>query len=263
MSPKTLAYVLNNIGGSSKRTADGAELKTVRSDAHDLSPGGRKLIGKIGIGLFAVAQLTQHFQIITKTAGESHRLSVTVRLKTHDEDRLQRGDAEYVAGEVAIVQERVPDGERLTQGTAVVLYQLRPEVRRVLQSAKLWEAASVDSRGGECILNPPEFHIGHSLGKAPQRPNLPWDAADSPEARFDRFFDAIGSASGRGIRSANLDHFDEYLRLVWKLSLSLPLEYITDHPFDLKGADGPRFYGNLRRKRTSRRARYRSEHVAP
>ena len=31
-----------------------------------LSPGGRRLIGKIGIGLFSVSQLTRHFQIITK-----------------------------------------------------------------------------------------------------------------------------------------------------------------------------------------------------
>ena len=237
MSPKTLAYVLNNIGGSSKRTAGGAELKTVRSDAHDLSPGGRQLIGKIGIGLFAVAQLTQHFQIITKTAGERHRISATVRLKTHDEERLQRGDAEYVAGDVTIVLEKVPEKERSTQGTSVVLYQIRPEVRRVLQSAKLWEAVSLGTGGGESVLKPPKFHIGHSFGPATQEPRLPWDAADKPEAKFDRFFDAIGSASGSGIRSANLDHFDEYFRLVWKLSLSLPLKYIAGHPFDLKGSD--------------------------
>ena len=46
MSPKTLAYVLQNIGGSSKRTAAGADLNTVQKDANDRSPGGRLLIGK-------------------------------------------------------------------------------------------------------------------------------------------------------------------------------------------------------------------------
>ena len=71
MSPTTLAYVLQNIGGSSKRTNDGAALNTARSEEPDISPGGRRLIGKIGIGLFAVAQLTQHFQIITKAAGDN------------------------------------------------------------------------------------------------------------------------------------------------------------------------------------------------
>lgn len=242
MSPRTLAYVLQNIGGSSKRTAAGAELKTARSDARDLSPGGRPLIGKIGIGLFAVAQLTQHFQIITKAAGERYRLSATVRLHTHDEQNLQRVDTDYVAGSVAIVSERVPDDQRDSHGTSVVLYQLRPEVRRALQSRTLWEAASVDI-GGETALKPPQFHIGHSFGTEPRSPSLPWQDSASPEKRFDRFFEATGTATGRSSKSSNLDHLDEYLRLIWKLSLSLPLKYLGDHPFDLVGSSGVFFLG--------------------
>ncbi len=243
MSPKTLAHVLQNIGGSSKRTAVGAELKTAHPDVPDLSPGGRQLIGKIGIGLFAVAQLTQHFQIITKAAGESHRLSATVTLRTHDEEKTQRGDDEYVAGNVVIVSEKVPDEERGSQGTSVVLYDLRDEVRRTLRSARLWDAAFVETGGGEAVRKAPEFHIGHSFGEVPQEPRLPWEDADTPKRKFDKFFEATGSASGRGIKSANLDHFDEYLRLVWKLSLSLPLDYIGEHPFDLDGSSGASFLG--------------------
>ena len=238
MSPRTLAYVLKNIGGSSKRTAAGAELKTVRGDALDLSPGGRQLIGKIGIGLFAVAQLTQHFQIITKAAGESHRLSATVNLRTHDEEAVQQNEAEYIAGSVKIMSQKVPDEERSTQGTSVVLYQLRDEVRRTLQSAKLWDAASVETGGGESVQRPPRFHIGHSFKDAPLGSNLPWDDSDNPKRKFDRFFEATSIATGRSTKSANLDHFDEYLKLIWKLSLSLPLSYIGGHPFDLDGSDG-------------------------
>ena len=243
MSPRTLAYVLKNIGGSSKRTAVGAGLNTARSGEPHLSPGGRQLIGKIGIGLFAVAQLTQHFQIITKAAGEDYRLSATVRLQTHDEEKIQRDEAEYVAGSVMIVSEKVPDEEKQSQGTSVVLYQMRDEVRRTLQSAKLWDAASVEAGGGESVRQPPEYHIGHSFGGVRQKPRLPWEDADSPKKKFDRFFEATGSVSGRGVKSANLDHFDEYLRLVWKLSLSLPLEYIGAHPFDLDGSAGFLFLG--------------------
>ena len=243
MSPRTLAYVLMNIGGSSKRTTAGAELKTVRSGTPDLSPGGRQLIGKIGIGLFAVAQLTQHFQVITKAAGEGYRLSATVKLRTHDEEKMQRGEAEYVAGNVVIVSEKVPDEEKASQGTSVVLYQLRDEVRRTLQSAKLWDAAFVEAGGGESVQKPPQFHIGHSFTEEPLEPHLPWEDTDNPKRKFDRFFEATGSATGRGIKSANLDHFDEYLRLIWKLSLSLPLDYIDDHPFDLDGLDGLLFLG--------------------
>ena len=243
MSPKALSYVLKNIGGSPKRTAAGGELNIARPDAPDLSPGGRQLIGKIGIGLFAVAQLTQHFQIITKAAGESHRLSAAVRLKTHDEEKLLEGDAEYVAGEVSIVSEEVPETEREAHGTSVVLYQLREEVRRSLQSAKIWDAAFVGTGNGASVRKPPTFHLGHTDSENPVRPELPWDDADSPEQKFERFFEASGNASIRGAKSADLDHFDEYLRLIWKLSLSLPLNYIGGHPFDLNGSAGLQFLG--------------------
>lgn len=237
MSPQTLAYVVKNIGGSSKRTAAGAELHTVRSNAPDLSPGGRQLIGKIGIGLFAVAQLTQHFQIITKAAGERYRLSATVNLRTHDEEELQRSGDKYVAGNVKIVSHKVPPEDTQSQGTAVVLYQLRDEVRRTLQSAKLWDAALVGTAGGEAVQKAPQFHIGYSSAEVPLEPNLPWQESDAPKKRFDDFFEATGIATGRSTKAANLDHFDEYLRLIWKLSLSLPLDYIGVHPFDLSGSD--------------------------
>ena len=243
MSPRTLAYILQNIGGSSKRTSAGAELRTVRSGAHDLSPGGRQLIGKIGIGLFAVAQLTQHFQIITKAAGEPYRLSATVKLRTHDEQKAQQDETDYVAGRVVIVSQKVPEYERRSQGTSVVLYQLRPAVRRILQSRALWEASSVETGGGEAVRKPPEFHIGHSFGSEPHERKLPWLDSDSPEQKFERFVEATGTATGRSTKAANLDHLDEYLRLLWKLSLSLPLKYIARHPFDLVGADGIRFLG--------------------
>ena len=239
MSPTTLAYVLKHIGGSSKRTLAGAALNTAQGGAPDLSPGGRPLIGKIGIGLFAVAQLTQHFQIITKAAGRSHRLSATVRLRTHDEEELQRGDGEYVAGEVQIVSERRPDSEIGSHGTSVVLYQVRSEIRRTLQSTQLWNAVEVGTEGGEIVQSPPEFHIGHSFGDSPEPPHLPWGAGDSPDKKFERFFEATGKSSAKGARRANLDHFDQYFRLLWKLSLSLPLDYIDGHPFDIQGSSGP------------------------
>ena len=235
MSPRTLAYVLKNIGGSSKRTTAGTRLNTVRADAPELSPAGRQLIGKIGIGLFAVAQLTQHFQIITKAAGESHRLSATVQLRTHDETKAQQHEAEYVAGIVKIVSQRVPDHEKGSHGTSVVLYQLRHEVRRTLQSAELWKAASVLTDGGESVQRPPQFHIGHPNDSPP---NFPWQDSDGPTEKFERIFAATRKATGKGTKSANLDHFDEYLRLIWKLSLSLPLCYIGDHPFDQDDSNG-------------------------
>lgn len=238
MTPKTLAYVLNNIGGSSKRTAAGAEFNTVHSDHPNLSPGGRPLIGKIGIGLFAVAQLTKHFQIITKSAGELYRLTATVTLNTHDEETMLADDSDYVAGDVNILSHPVPKEEIGAHGTQVVLFDMHPEVRRTLQSERLWDTSSVNTDDGEAVRTAPVFHIGYSSGTLNQSPHLPWKPTDKPADKFDRFFEAVGESTGRSIKSANLDRFDEYLQLVWKLSLSLPIRYIDTHPFDLDGSSG-------------------------
>ena len=243
MSPTTLAYVVKNIGGSSKRTPHGFSFNTTAEDSPDQSPGGRPLIGKIGIGLFAVAQLTQHFQIITKTPGSHSRLSATVRLRTHSDDEYVADESDYVAGQVVVQKHRVPDADIESHGTAVVLYSLRPHVRRSLRSARRWQDAlspstAVPSQGGT-----PVYHIGYSPvddgGTGDAIPaNLPWTAADDPDKRFERLFEAARVSSGRGVRSADLEQFDEYLRLIWKLSLSLPLDYLDGHPFDLHAASG-------------------------
>ena len=243
MSAQTVAYILKNIGASSKRRPVGADLHTVKLGALDLSPAGRPLIGKIGIGLFAVAQLTQHFQIITKARDEPFRISATVRLQTHNEDAQQQNEDDYVAGTVAIKAENVSPKERDTQGTSVILYSLRPEVRRTLQSTRRWEAIHHREPGTESQQTPPTYHIGcppiRDIGDSPDRePKLPWGQSDSPGTKFQALVTAASNTTGRGTKPADLDHFDEYLKLVWKLSLSLPLDYPDVHPFDLTGRDG-------------------------
>ena len=247
MSPRTLAYILKNIGGSSKRTTAGADLNTAQMGANDRSPGGRLLIGKIGIGLFAVAQLTQHFQIITKARGDFVRTSATVRLQTHNDDWFQPSEDEHIAGEVSIKSENVPKNEADTHGTSIVLYSLRPEVRRTLCSIPRWNAALVEPADGESVQEPPIYHTGlpHAAAEESdisQEPSLPWEPSDAPEVKFRKLFKAASDVSGKGTKSANLEHFDEYLRLIWKLSLSLPMDYIDNHPFDLDGSSGLIFF---------------------
>src|SRR5215467_13424409 len=50
MSPDVLAYLLRHIGGSAKRSSIGAGLGVTSQNDPLRSPGGRRLIGKIGIG---------------------------------------------------------------------------------------------------------------------------------------------------------------------------------------------------------------------
>lgn len=244
MSPETVAYILKSIGGSSKRTRIGADLKTVSSTNVDISPGGRPLIGKIGIGLFAVAQLTQHFQIITKEKGNPVRTSATIRLRTHDEERISENDeTEFVAGDVSITSETVQKTDIETHGTTIVLYSLRPEIRRTLQSVRRWRLSDTLGPDSKPVRDKPEYHIGALPDQIPGRPegieeNLPWAGVSDPIERFYKLIDAAADVSGRSKAPANLEHFDEYLRLIWQLSLSLPLKYPEKHPFDFTGSSG-------------------------
>lgn len=243
MSADALEYIIKNIGASSKRRSLGAELNTVQAGDSERSPGGRPLIGKIGIGLFAVAQLTQHFQIITKSRDERFRISATVQLQTHSDAKVSDADDNYVAGTVAIQAENVSDDERETHGTSVVLYSLRAEVRRTLQSMRRWEAVLFGDPGTETYQPPPTYHIGRpSIPNAEDDPHVtpafPWQPSDPPERKFVALLNAAEDTTGRATKAADLDHFDEYLKLIWKLSLSLPLGYPERHPFDQGSRDG-------------------------
>jgi hypothetical protein len=243
MRPDTVAYVVKSIGGSSKRTSSGAELETVDPENPDFSPGGRPLIGKIGIGLFAVAQLTQHFQIVTKARGELTRTSATVLLRTHNEKALRdlpKG-RRYAAGRVKIKAEPVPKEEIDSHGTTVILYSLRPEVRRALQSVLRWQAAEQKGPDGKPVRDPPIYHIGLPPGLLKSHPDgippaLPWKQDEGEAQRFLQLIEAAEVGSEKATKPADLEHFDEYLRMIWQLSLGLPLPYVEEHPFDKTGS---------------------------
>lgn len=231
MSPNTVAYILKSIGGSSKRTSLGAQFHTSSNSSPDKSPAGRPLIGKIGIGLFAVAQLTQHFQIITKAAGELVRTSATIKLQTHDEQEHAESEGGYLAGMVSLSLESVSKDDIDDHGTAIVLYSLRPEISRSLQSIDRWTVLTdSDVIDGKPVTEPPDYHIGvmpKRLGNRAEgiEPNLPWELNDSSPEKFKKLVEAAENVSNRSSSLKNLDHFDNYLKLIWQLSLALPLKY--------------------------------------
>lgn len=248
MSPETLAWVVENIGGSSKRTGDGVLLHTANAADPELSPGGRPLIGKIGIGLFAVAQLTQHFQIITKARGELVRSWATVRLRTHTEASLKASkDGVWNAGRAKIVSEPVPTEDLDKHGTTIILHDLRPEIRNLLQSQARWISAAQTDPDGENLTPPPRFHIGrsdaHGGGAASIAPAPPWQGEPSATNRFKALVAAASETTAADRSASSLDHLDEYYKSVWKLSLSLPLPYLGEHPFEIAGEEGFLEYG--------------------
>lgn len=244
MTPEQVAHMLLHIGGSSKRTGVGSEIGTAKSSDPRLSPGGRPLIGKIGIGIFAVSQLTQHFQIITQRRDTTERTAITVLLKTYSEDALDEDTGvQFESGEVSIVQETVVDGD--DYGTMVVLLDIRPEIRKQLQSIPLWEALEAEQDGdGRSPIKEPNYHIGQvdSNGIFVRDPCLPWSDEEPPDKKFLSFVQAAKDSPGPSTRPRDLEHFDHYLQMIWNLSLSAPLKYVSGHPFDLEQGSGIEFF---------------------
>jgi hypothetical protein len=248
MDEHIVGDLLENIGGSSKRTARGKTLGTASTTDPTRSPAGRKLIGKIGIGLFAVAQLTQQFQIITKRKGDNKRVSASIRLHTYQEDSLidEQDSSNYVSGTYSVLAEETTDVD--VHGTTIILTGIRPAIREKLQSQEIWSAIdenSMDDGSGLIdVMLPPQFNIGRfdEAGSLVEPPKLPWDHSDSPEAKFQKLVDAAISTAKSSKEQANLAHFDNYLKMIWRISVASPIAYIDGHPFDLREVDGYDIY---------------------
>lgn len=253
MTPEVLADLVCHIGGSSKRTKKGGRLGTARPDDASRSPGGRKLIGKIGIGLFAVAQLTQHFQIITKRKGDSFRTSAVVVLKTYTEERLADVDDESIQfepGDVTITTD--PASELDAHGTEIILMNVRKATKDLLCSFDRWLALdeqqqTVDERsipdGLLGAVTEPLYHIGRvnpeNRDEFQKWPNLPWGEDDCPSERFEKFYDAVVGAVGKTVGNPTLvSVFDGYLSMLWDLAVACPVQYLRGHPFRINDSSG-------------------------
>ena len=249
MSPEALAYLLLHIGGSAKRNDVGAELGIASKSDPTRSPKGRRLIGKIGIGLFSVSQLTHTFQIITKVSGDDFRTIATVALRQYSEDDSSRehaGGGKIETGKVSIWREKAADVT--TTGTTLILTSIRPQARDSLRSAETWSAIelndSVRASEERQAIEPPAFHIGRvdtadsseqSLKQSQgQFSRVPWKDSDSPADAFRKLVWCVwGEVEGTNPNPQLAQIFDNYLRMVWQLSLAVPLPYVEQHLFDM------------------------------
>lgn len=252
ISRNSLAFLIEHIGGSAKRTKEGIGIGVVNKKDSELSPSGRKLIGKIGIGLFSISQLSHHFRIITKIEGDPYRIVADVVLKTYTEEELKNKteEATFDTGEVTITQVSADDIE--VHGTEVVIMDLPEKTINELRSMTIWE--QVDFESPDLVsepVNPPIYHIGridssdNNIIKTPA--NYPWQKDDSPETKFEKLFQTNLDLVGQ-IKDPSLDTtFDNYFKMIWKLSLSAPIDYIDSHPFDISSSTGVKVYklGNL------------------
>lgn len=239
LSKSTLAHILHHIGGSAKRTAKGGELDIVDPMDVTHSKSGRRLIGKIGIGLFSVAQLTPHFQIISKVKGEKYRRVADVLLTTYTEEALVKtaSSKEFNAGSVTIWS--VPADDIGTQGTDIVLMDLKAHAKDLLRSRSIWAAvrdAAEDEDENPDSLPGPVFHIGEVdlvTGDTVQRTtNLPWLPKDEPKMRFSKLVQAVVATTSERATPRLSFILDNYLQMLWSLGLALPVGYVDEHPLN-------------------------------
>jgi len=249
MDEQALSRLIHHIGGSSKRTSFGADVGTTDPVDSSLSPGGRRLIGKIGIGLFSVKQLTSSFQIITKVAGTDYRLLADVILKTYSEDVDEtRADEPYETGSVRVYT--VPAQDVEAHGTQIILRRLNPRARNILMSQERWdrvfEQQALPESEQDPSVTPPLYHSG-VFAKDPDekdgelifriQPHLPWISTDKPLQRFEKLRTKLADQAKVTDRPELAKTFDTYLSTLWTLSLSAPIEYAVKHPFDLTADD--------------------------
>lgn len=246
MTPPVLAHLLLHIGGSAKRNQLGAELGVTSAENPTRSPRGRRLIGKIGIGLFSVSQLTHSFQIITKVQGDSHRTIASVALRQFSEfkETTSKGKEQlFESGIVKIWRERATDKD--AHGTTIALTSIRPQARDTLRSYEIWSAIEHNENLGpeeeKQEIEPPKYHIGRISkdGTTIKRPpsgkkwSLPWQRNDKPDQAFKKLVASVWDELYHSNPNPQLDRlFDYYLRMVWQLALAVPLPYVEGHLFD-------------------------------
>ncbi|MFY4706351.1 ATP-binding protein [Burkholderia glumae] len=250
MTPEALSHLIHHIGGSAKRSGFGDTLGVTAQNDPLHSPGGRRLIGKIGIGLFSVSQLTRSFQIITKVRGDSYRTIATVVLRQYSEVEVAGSDGEdksFESGRVNIWREHAHDVD--TQGTTIVLTDIRPQARDTLRSKEIWSVIEENERQDDVErrddIRPPKYHIGRidsdrsdfykPVGHAID--NVPWLPDDSSDVAFKKLVDAVWAEVDANNPNPRLEQiFDYYLRMVWQLSLSIPASAVDGNLFDISMA---------------------------
>ncbi len=64
--------------------------------------------------------------------------------------------------------------------------------------------------------------------------SLPWDATDDPNTAFRKLVNCVWDELSNSNPNPRLEKlFDYYLQMIWQISLSIPLEYVEGHLFDM------------------------------
>lgn len=184
ISAKEFEEILDIIGSSKKRA---------KSDFSQKS--GRPIIGKIGIGLLAVAQICNKFTVISKKEGEENYFEATIDLKQFDEVEKERP---YLEGE-----------GKISLGSCQIEENLKDEVGSKRHYTKI--IMEELKEGFETkLLEEESKRIFKITEKA---------------AKSDNLINFIES-----IKKKNFNELSQYDQLIWELGLLSPVEYLDNGP---------------------------------
>ncbi|MDP0656851.1 ATP-binding protein [Klebsiella pneumoniae] len=257
MTLETLVHVIHNIGGSLKRTSTGGDYGITSNDNKDFSPKGRRLIGKIGIGLFSVSQLSQSFQIITKRKGDTFRTVATVALQQYNEVDKIDANENFESGKVNIWKE--PASDPNTHGTTIILNNIRAQARETLTDKQFW--TNFDLNYQESLSNknkppaPKKYYIGrlkpndeteellYTLNGDGLYQSLPWKEGTDAENKFLEMTKSVWDELNRSNQRPSIEKlFDHYFYMLWQLALSIPVKYVDSDIFDMTDKDNFFYY---------------------
>lgn len=250
MSIDALSNLLHHIGGSAKRDYRYVGLGVTDKSNPDLSPVlQRRLIGKIGIGLFSVAQLTRNFKIITKQEGKDFYLIADIRLHNFSDKQIQefekRGES-FETGSVSVYAKKTDNID--AHGTDVILTNIKSSAIDQLKSIDIWHQFIIESEDNIHVEpdDPPKFHIGvvdiNNTDLLSVKSILPWSEGELPEEKYKSLYSQLRKLEKSHKHPSIEKDFDAYLRMLWVLGLSLPVSYIDKHPFHMGSKDEVKLY---------------------
>ena len=184
ISAKDFEEIINIIGSSRKR-AGGANVSSI----------GRPIIGKIGIGFLAVAQICTKFTVISKKKGEKNYFQATIDLKQFEEVEKEKS---YTNGEGAISLGRCQIEEDLedelgkdTHYTKIIMEELKEGFRSKLVQEE----------------NKIIFRITEKAAKS---------------ETLIKFIESI--------KKKIFNELSQYDQLIWELGILCPVEYMDSGP---------------------------------
>lgn len=174
--------IMSRIGGSDKRSE------------RDRTSTGRPIIGKIGIGVLAIAQICNRFTVISSVEGQPTRFEATINLSEfHQQDtyKYHLKDTKVRIGEYDI-EDDIPE-EPNAHYTRIVLEEIDEGFKRRLRKTE-----------------------------SPDRVVAGFQLKESDPKNFEQFI--------KWVEDKRIRDISEYLRFVWELALMAPVPYFEEGP---------------------------------